>query len=467
MENTSIRSKRLTRCIIHPSSIVRRGAIDLVLIERTKMFKTKQSRRAVGAIAVALAAGMMLTACGREDPTTGGAETSAAVLDDKPATGQLNVWAQADEAAALPAFADEFVELNPDLELKVTALPWDAAHSKYQTAIAAGKTPDMAQMGTTWMADFSSAFVPVPDGLDTSDFFEGSLSTNEVNDQLLGVPWYVDTRVFYFRKDLAAEAGFPDGAKTWDEFKEFTKALQTKAGAEYGAALPSDGADSFQSMLMFPWSNGAELMNDDQTEWTLDTPEMIEAMEYYTTFFSEGIANPNADTGAGSGESQFVSGKTPILTGGPSAIGSLTAAGGGEEYKEKIGAMRVPEGTSSTSFTGGSNLVVFKDGKNPDAAWKFAQWLSQPDVQVRWQATVGDLPAVQSAWDDPSLADDPLISVFGEQLNDTNSPPTISTWTEVSAQADKALEQIVNAGADPAEIMKSLQATATSIGTGQ
>ena len=429
------------------------------------MFTTRRSRRA--AVAVALAAGMVLTACGRADTTTGGEAAPTAVLDDQPATGELNIWAQADEAAALPAFAEEFTKLNPDLKINVTALPWDAAHNKYQTAIAAGTTPDMAQMGTTWMADFSNAFVQVPDGIDTSAFFEGSLGTNKVGNQLLGVPWYVDTRVFYFRKDLATTAGFPDGAKTWDEFKAFTKALQTKAGAEYGVGLPSSGTDSFQSMLMFPWSNGAELTNADQTQWTLDAPEWVEAMKYYQSFFTEGIANANAETGAGSGESQFVSGKTPVLTGGPSLIGSLTAAGGGEAYRDKIGVMQVPESKSSTSFTGGSNLVVFKNGKNPDAAWKFARWLSQPDVQVRWQQTVGDLPAVESAWDDPSLVNDPLMSVLGEQLSDTNSPPTVSTWTQVSAQADKALEQIVRAGADPDATMKSLQATAESIGTGQ
>ncbi len=427
------------------------------------MFNSKRSRRAVAAVAITVAAGITLAGCGRADSTSGGGEAPS-VLDDQPATGVLNVWAQADEAAALPAFADEFMELNPDLTINVTALPWDAAHNKYQTAIAAGTTPDMAQMGTTWMPDFADAFLQVPEGIDTSAFFEGSLNTNKVEDKVLGVPWYVDTRVFYFRKDLAATAGFPDGAKTWDEFKEFTKALQTKAGAEYGVGLPSSGTDSFQSMLLFPWSNGAELTNADQTEWTLDTPEWIEAMTYYKSFFTEGIANPDAETGAGSGESQFVSGETPVLTGGPSLIGSLTAALDGDT--EKIGVMRVPESTSSTSFTGGSNLVVFKNGKNADAAWKFAKWLSETDVQVRWQQAVGDLPAVQDAWDDPSLADDPLMSVLGEQLGDTSSPPTISTWTEVSAQADKALEQIIRADADPAEVMKSLQATADSIGTG-
>ena len=57
--------------------------------------------------------------------------------------------------------------------------------------------------------------------------------------------------------------------------------------------------DAFQAMLLFPWSAGAELTNEDQTEWTLDSPEWVEAMTYYQSFFAEGIANPNPDTGAG------------------------------------------------------------------------------------------------------------------------------------------------------------------------
>ena len=64
------------------------------------------------------------------------------------------------------------------------------------------------------------------------------------------------------------------------------------------------------------------------------------------------------------------------------------------------------------------------------------QWLSQPDVQVKWYKATGDLPSVQSAWKDPALADDPKLSVFGEQLKDTNSPPSVPTWTQVSAAAD-------------------------------
>jgi multiple sugar transport system substrate-binding protein len=382
-----------------------------------------------------------------------------------PATGELNIWAQADEAAGLPPFAEEFMKANPGLKISITPLPWDAAHNKYQTAIAGGSTPDMAQMGTTWMGDFKDAFAPLPSSIATSAFFEGSVKSTDIGGVKYGVPWYVDTRVIYYRTDLAKKAGYDSFPTNWDDFKTFAKAMQTKAGAKWGITLPTSGGDSFQSMLFFPWSAGAQLMNSDQTKWTLDSPQFLEAMKYYQSFFTDGIANPSPDIDAGAAEAAFVDGSSPMLLAGPSGIGSISKAGG-DGYKDKFSVGMVPKNKSATSFVGGSDLVVFKNSKNQDAAWKFIQWLSTPQVQVRWQQAVGDLPSVQSAWKQGTLATDPFLKVFGEQLKDTNSPPTVTTWTQVSAAADTVLEQIVKTGTDPAQALKALQATADGIGSG-
>jgi multiple sugar transport system substrate-binding protein len=413
--------------------------------------------------AVVLAMAMVAAGCGRGDSTSGPASASAVATG--PVSGTITMWAQGAEGEKLPALLKEFEAANPGIKVNVTAIPWDAAHNKYQTAIAGGTTPDVAQMGTTWMADFAGAFDPTPASIDTSGMFEGSKGSTAVNGTTYGVPWYVDTRVVYYRTDLAAKAGYSSPPATWDEFKAMAKAMQTKAGAKWGISLNPGGADSFQSALPFVWSAGTSLMSPDATKWTLNTPQMIDALTYYQSFFTEGIADKNISTAAGAREAAFVKGSTPMLIDAPAAIGQLDQAGG-PEFSSKYGVMRFPKQNSSTSFVGGSNLVAFKNSKNRDAAWRLIQWLSQPKVQTSWYKMTGDLPAVQAAWDDPSLSGESKLAVFKAQLADVKSPPANTAWTQVSAAADTQLERIIKSGTDPAEAVKAMQSSADSIGTG-
>lgn len=397
--------------------------------------------------------------------SAGGPTETAAAISEGPATGNLTVWAQGAEGENLPTLLAEFEAANPGVTVDVTAIPWDAAHNKYQTAIAGGQTPDIAQMGTTWMGDFADAFDPTPAEFDEAGFFPGSVKSTEVNGTTFGVPWYVDTRVVFYRTDLAEQAGYSTFPTDYDGFKAMAKAMQEKAGAKWGIQLLSGGTDLFQSTLPFGWSGGAELTNADNAAWTLDTPEWTEALSYYQSFFAEGIADPAPNMQAGTAEATFVDGSAPMMISGPYQIGNLEKAGGAK-FADKYAVATLPKNKSATSFIGGSNLAVFKDSENRDAAWKLVQWLSQPDVQVKWYQATGDLPAVETAWEDPSLADDEKLSVFGKQLKDTNSPPSVPTWTQVSAAADTQVEQIVKAGKDPAQAMKDLQANADSIGMG-
>jgi multiple sugar transport system substrate-binding protein len=415
-------------------------------------------------VAVCAVGAMVVAGCGRGDGET--AAAPAGTLADGPATGTITMWAQGAEAERLPALLKGFEAANPGVTVNVTAIPWADAHGKYQTAIAGGATPDLAQMGTTWMPDFASAFDAVPQGIDTSDVLPGAKAPTVVKGSTVGVPWYVDTHVVYYRTDMAAKAGYTSPPDTWADFKAMTKAMQTEAGAKWGINLLNPGGtDTFQAALPFVWSNGASLMNGDGSQWTLDTPQMIEAMKYFQSFFTEGIANPNASTAIGARESAFVDGSTPVLIASPSQIGSLDKAGG-PGFSGKYGLMRFPKQRSATSFVGGSDLVVFRNSPNRDAAWKLVRWLTRADVQAEWYKATGDLPAVQAAWNDASLSGDPKLAVFKAQLGDVKSPPANTAWTQVAAAADAELERVVK-GTDCATAMKALQSAANLIGTGE
>ncbi|MDO8806634.1 MAG: extracellular solute-binding protein, partial [Elusimicrobiota bacterium] len=127
---------------------------------------------------------------------------------------ELTVWAMGAEGKLIRQAAESFEKGNPGVKIITQAIPWTGAHEKLVTAVVGNMAPDISQMGTTWMPEFRAmnALEPLnsfmPPGLDTGDFFPGALESNIYSGQWYGLPWYVDTRVMFYRTDLAAQAGY-------------------------------------------------------------------------------------------------------------------------------------------------------------------------------------------------------------------------------------------------------------------
>lgn len=424
-------------------------------------------RRTTTATVALLATGLLLSGCGREDAGGSTAAQTGQDVSDGPATGTISIWAMGAEGEKLPELVKEFEEANPDVTVDVTAVPWDSAHDKFTTAIAAGETPDAAMVGTTWMGEFAGlgALDPTPPSIDSGAFFEGAWGTTEVDGTSYGVPWYVETRLVYYRTDLAEQAGWSEPPTDWDGLKQMATDMQSKAGAEYGIGLQAGGTGSWQTVMPFAWSNGAELTKDDGTAYNFDDPKTAEAVEYYQSFFTDGVADKNAPVQPTT-EPDFVSGRVPMFISGPWMMSAVEAQGG-EGFADKYGVFQIPAAETSSSFVGGSNLAVFEDSENRDSAWKLVEWLSEPETQVKWYDISTDLPAVTAAWDDPALADDEKLATFGTQLETAKAPPSFPTWEQVVTEFDSALERVTKQDADVAESLTAVQGQADSIGTGQ
>lgn len=432
-----------------------------------KRMPRSTSARWITAGALLAIGALALSSCGRsDDADSGNGAEAGAAIDDSPATGTVEIWAMGNEGEVLGELAAQFEEENPDVTIEVTAVPWESAHDRIATAIAGGETPDISMLGTTWVGEFAAtgAFEPTPDDLvDEDSFFDGSWETTVVDDVAYGVPWYVDTRVLYYRTDLAQAAGV-EPPTTWDEYKAFATALQD-AGAQWGVSLPPGGLDSWVYVGPLAWQLGGEIMNEDGTEFTLDSPEWVEALTFYDSFFEEGLAEP-VRLETGEIEQEFIDGNVGAFFSGPFHV-SLLQEQGGAEFADRFAVAMVPGEQSRTSFTGGGNLAVFGDSENRDASWKFVRWLSQPETQIAWYDISTDLPAVESAWEDPTFADDPYLSVFGEQLADSKAPPAIPTWAQVSSVFDQEIEKMTRGDTTPEEAAATIQQQAESIGTGQ
>src|SRR2546423_1911950 len=126
-----------------------------------------------------------------------------------PNSANLTVWGMGTEGDQLKVLASDFMKQNPNIHVTVQAIPWSDAHSKLLTSVEGNQTPDISQMGTTWMAEFAKtgALDTVPSSINKDDFFPSAWNTVVYNGTAYGAPWYVDTRVLFYRTDIAQKAG--------------------------------------------------------------------------------------------------------------------------------------------------------------------------------------------------------------------------------------------------------------------
>ena len=408
-------------------------------------------------VAILAAVAIAATACGGDDSSSNGSTGGEGSAEAK---GSITVWAMGAEGDELGAFAKDFMTENPDIKVRVTPVSWDVAHDKILTSIAGSKTPDVSLIGTTWMAEFAEtgALDETPDSIDKSAFLPNAWKTVNVQGTEYGVPWYVETRALYYRTDLAKKAGWSEPPATWDELKQLAMDLKQKAGAQNGIAL---APNNWQELLPFAWQSGSEVATDDGT-FELDDAGMVKALTYDKSFFDEGLTPKRVPQGFDVTQG-FVNGTHPMFFSGPWHLG-LIKDQGGAKLQGKWDVALYPKGDKSrTSFLGGGNLAVFKDAKNKEAAWKFVEWLSQPDVQARWFETVSDLPATKDAYNNGALAKDKHLKLFREQLDDASPPPVLAKWEEVASSINEEMEKVTTGGTSPEEGAKQMQQKAESI----
>lgn len=393
----------------------------------------------------------VLAACGGGSGKSGNANS-----------GNLTVWAMGAEGDNLKTLATSFMQQNPGIHVSVQSIPWSDAHAKLLTAVAGQRTPDIAEMGTTWMAEFAkTGSLDTPPGtISPSQFFQSAWNTAVSNGTAYGVPWYVDTRVLFYRTDIAQKAGITSPPTTWDQLLADARAMQQKGGAKYGISLQSNDWEEF---LPFVWQDGGQVYQSGQ--FNFNSPQVVQALSFYQTFFKEGLTPttepPGFDVSQG-----FIQGSLPMFISGPWEIG-LIKQNGGAAMNGKWAVAPVPQKMTNTSFVGGSDLVVFKNSPNRAAAWKFVQYLTDPNVQARWFNIVGDLPAVQAAWNSGQLASDKNLAVFHTQLSDTKGPPAITNWEQIANVIDNDMQQVNLGKTTPQAAAQDMQQKATSIGSGQ
>ena len=376
----------------------------------------------------------------------------------------ITFWAMGREGEVVAELLPDFERRHPDIRVNLQQLPWTAVHEKLLTAFAGDALPDIAQLGNSWVAEFAAldalqpldARVAASRVIDRDDYFEGIWDTNRIDDRLLGVPWYVDTRLVFYRRDLLAEAGFPAPPRDWQEWRRAMAAIKQRVGPDrYAILLP---LDEFGPLLSLAIQKDTPLLRDGDTRGHFTSDDFRDSFAFYTGMFAEAWAPRMSDTQISNVWNEFARGFFVFYINGPWNIG---------EFRRRLPADFADKWTTAplpgphgpgASVAGGTSLVLFGTGPRADAGWKLIEYFSDPAVQVRFHALTGDLPPRRSAWNDPGLSGDEQTHAFREQLERVKPTPKVAEWERIVIEMQRAAERVARGGADPAATLAALDA---------
>lgn len=364
---------------------------------------------------------------------------------------QLTFWAMGAEGEQIKQLVPEFEKLHPEIKIKIQSIPWGAAHEKLLTAVAGNTMPDVCQLGNTWIPEFQAigsiynlqSFIEKSTEIEEKQFFEGVWKTNVIDDKVYGIPWYVDTRVFFYRKDVLNGIGYSTAPQTWGEWLEISRKIVTRAGSDskkyacYFSLIANDG----YVPVMLIMANGGRFLKDNNQYAAFDDPATREALNFYLAFFKENLASRSmtefTNLYQGFAQQDF-----SMMVHGPWVANELRKRH--TELDNLWATAPMPMKKSRASLAGGASLVIFKNTKNPDAAWKWIEFLSMKETQVEFFRMTSDLPARLSAWEEPELINDEVASTFYQQLQAVEPTPQIAEWEQIYVKLQEHLEAVIH-----------------------
>jgi multiple sugar transport system substrate-binding protein len=349
----------------------------------------------------------------------------------------LEFWTIGREGEAVTQLLPAFEQAHPGIHVRVQQIPLKAAHEKLLTAYAGDSLPDLTQIGNTWIAEFAAlhALVPLQPRVAQSkvvradDYFASAWATSVIDGTLYGIPWYVDTRLLFYRADLLREAGFDAPPRDWAAWQAQMDAIRaTSHGTRWGALLPTN---EYDQLLALALQQHVPLLRDGGRYGNFESAAFKRTLAFYVGLFRRGDVPPFTNVQVSNPWQAFGRGEFVFYLSGPWNIGEfrkrLPASQQGEWSTAQLPG---PDGPGD-SVAYGSSLVILRHSRHQDAAWKLIEYLSRPDVQVRFYELLGDLPARRSAWESPPLERDPKLHAFRAQLEHMRPAPKVPEWEEI------------------------------------
>ena len=375
-------------------------------------------------------------------------------------TPEIEFSLMADSAANIQPLLDQF-EAAHGLRVRLRLMRWDTAWSDLVKVALYGDGPDLSEIGSTWLGDLVAMNALRPFSEPELALLGGGpafLPSTWLGSQLVGdphqwaVPWLTGARLLFYRRDLLAQAGLDPAAAFADPAHlHATVAALAAASVAVPWTVPTGPTHTtLLNIASWVWGAGGDLISPDGKRTTFSHPAARAGMRAYYALGQFLAPAVQALTGL-QPDGQFLdSPETAITLSGPWLCG---AAQSRPALAAQLGVALPP----GPSFVGGSHLVVWKHGRQAEAAVQLAAFLTAAGPQLAYSQAVGLLPTRLEALAAPPFGTHPFWQLATRGLRTGRSLPVTRSWGLMEDRLTTALAAVwAEVLADPAADLDDL-----------
>ena len=335
---------------------------------------------------------------------------------DKEGAGPITVRAATQKHPAV----DALKELLPGFEaggysVELSDIPQDQLNSRVRLSLSAQTDEfDVIMLGHMLIPQYRNAgwIVSLSDFIDDpqhtnpqefqfDDILGGFVNAASVDGELYAMPFYGESTMLMYNKEMFAAAGLDQPPQTFEELESYARRLTDKAGNQFGIAMRGR-----RGINWYPWSGFAYGMGggwiDSAGRPILNTPETIEATELFSRLISE-----YGPPGAANFDWNDV--QIMMQQGDVAMIIDATNFGPRLENPDdstvvgQVGYAMVPRGPAGRfPSIYSAALSIPETSSEKDAAWEFLKWSTSTEIQLESAMMVDRLDVTRrSVWNHP------------------------------------------------------------------
>ena len=304
--------------------------------------------------------------------------------------------------------------------------------------------------------------------------FPRIIENNTVKGKLVGMPFFTDAGVLYYRTDLLEKYGYKEPPKTWEELAEMAKKIQDgerQAGHPdfQGFVFEGKASESVTcNAIEWIYSYGGGTIIDPDKKVTINNPNAIKALEVAKSWV--GTISPQGVVSYGEEEARNIwqGGNAAFMRNWPYAYAL------GQDPKSviagKFAATVVPKGGANgknAACLGGWQLMVSAYSKNPEVAADLVRYLTSAEAQKKRAIDLSQLPTRPEVYKDPDvLAKNPWFANAVDILNSAIARPSTVTgadYNQVSTAFFQGVNKVLTGGTSAQQAVSEVERVAKRI----